>query len=121
MTNKEQHTLNREYLLNKESEKGEDTMYFSIIIGLLTVTTDFQLVYVKLNEIQSLEMTNIDSTNGGILSIYLKDRKESLVFRCNTDKEWKEAKEWMKSNGVNIALEMKKVDSKEAQKNQPKF
>ena len=121
MTNKEKEITYIEYQLNEESKESEDNMYFSIIIGLLSITTDFQTAYIKLNEIQAIEFTDILTKEGGIVSINLKDREESLVFRCISDKKWKEAKEWLNVNGVNLALEMKKVDSIEAQKNQPKF
>ena len=42
----------KEYLLNKEfesSQESEDKMYFSIMISLLTISTDFQTAYVKIN------------------------------------------------------------------------
>ena len=64
----------KEYLLNKEfesSQESEDKMYFSIMISLLTISTDFQTAYVKINEIQAIEMTDI-MDEGGILTIYLK-------------------------------------------------
>ena len=109
-----------EYLLNEESKESEDKMTFSIIIGLLTITTDFQTAYVKLNEVQAIEMTDI-TKEGGILTLYLKDRENSLVFHCHSDENWENAKKWLNDTELNLALEMKKVDSIEARKNQPKF
>ena len=62
-------------------------LYFSIIISLLTISTDFQTAYIKINEIQDIEMTDI-MDEGGILTIYLKERVDSLVFQCHSDKGW---------------------------------
>ena len=90
----------KEYLLNKEfesSQESEDKMYFSIMISLLTISTDFQTAYVKINEIQAIEMTDI-MDEGGILTIYLKERVDSLVFQCHSDKGWDNAKKWLDDN-----------------------
>ena len=111
----------KEYLLNEESKESEDKMTFSIIIGLLIMTNDFQTNYVKLNEVQAIETADVLLKEGGIINIHLKDKEESLVFRYSTDEKWKEAKQWLNDNALNLALEMKKVDSIEAKKNQPKF
>ena len=113
----------KEYLLNKEfesSQESEDKMYFSIMISLLTISTDFQTAYVKINEIQAIEMTDI-MDEGGILTIYLKERVDSLVFQCHSDKGWDNAKKWLDDNMLNLSMEMKKVDSIQSEKNKARF
>ncbi len=69
-------------------------MIFSMMLTVLTVTTDYGFSLVKLNQIQAIEM--VDKGDGGILTITLKgDKSEQLVFVEHNKESWDEAKEWM--------------------------
>ena len=65
-------------------------------------------------------MTEIKD-EGGILTIYLKERVDSLVFQCHSDKGWDNAKKWLDDNMLNLSMEMKKVDSIQSEKNKARF
>ena len=85
-------------------------MYLSIMFALLVVKTDFQAGYFKLNEIQSIEMTDISKKEGGLMAIWLKDRDEEIVYRCNDKEVWDKAKEFIDKHIYGISHEMSKTD-----------
>ena len=60
--------IKRELELNKESEVD---MYFSIMLSLLVMKTEYSTSYIKLNEIQAIEMVD-NLTDGGIVTFTLK-------------------------------------------------
>ena len=106
MTNKNIDIIQREYKLNKESEAN---MFFSIMLSLLVIKTDYSVAIVKLNEIQAIEM--VDKSDGGILTITLKGNKsEQIVYAENSADKWKEAKEWLDTNILNLSGELSKQD-----------
>ncbi len=85
-------------------------MYLSIMFSLLVIKTDFQAGYIKLNEIQSIEMTDISKKEGGIMAIWLKDRKDEIVYRCNDAELWQEAKDFIDKEIYIISKEINKAD-----------
>ena len=116
MTNKEDITY-REYLLNKESEEG---MYFSIMLSLLVMKTDYSMSIIKINEIQAIEM--VDKSNGGIITITLKgDKSEQIVYAEDKKDKWEEAKAWIDSNIFNLANEISKKDLHRHKNESPGF
>ena len=55
-------------------------MYFSIMLSLLTIKTDYSYSVVRLDEIQAIEVVDIDRPDeSGILTITLKGDKDDLV------------------------------------------
>ena len=91
-------------------------MYFSIMLGILTITTDIQVGGIKMNEIQAYDFVSKGKNDGGIFSVTLKGDKEDLVYNCKDNDSWLEAIEWWNKNIFNIVNEMKKVDAVEARK-----
>ena len=84
-------------------------MYISIMFSLLVIKTDFQAVYIQLNEIQSIEMTDISKKEGGLMAIWLKERKEEMVYRCHDKEQWEEAKEIINKHIYDISKEMNRA------------
>jgi hypothetical protein len=80
------------------------------MFSLLVIKTDFQAGYIKLNEIQSIEMTDISIKEGGIMAIWLKDRKEEVVYRCNDAELWQVAKDFIDKEIYGMSKEMSKTD-----------
>ena len=80
--------------INKEG----DSMYLSIMLGILTITTDFQQGNVVLTEIAAYELTDKVDDVGGLLTITLKGNSEELVYHCMSNNGWNEVREWFKSN-----------------------
>ena len=106
MTNEEPDIIQREYELIKESEFN---MYFSIMLSLLVIKTDYSIATIKLNQIQAIEM--VDKSDGGILTITLKGNKsEQIVYAENSADKWQEAKEWLNTNILNLSSEISKKD-----------
>jgi hypothetical protein len=107
-------------IIDIERKRKENNMYFSIMLGVLIITTDIQVGGVKMNEIQAYEFVGKGKDYGGIfikhLRITLKGDKEDLVYHCKDNDSWFEAIEWWNKNIVNIVGEMKKVDAVEAHK-----
>ena len=96
----------RELELNKESEVD---MYFSIMLSLLVMKTEYSTSYIKLNEIQAIEM--VDKSDGGIITFTLKgDKSEQIVYAEDNIDKWNEAKEWMNTHTFNLAQEISKTD-----------
>ena len=106
MTSKKADIIKNEYELNEESEVG---MYFSIMLSLLVMKTEYSTSYIKLNEIQAIEM--VDKSDGGIITITLKgDKTEQIVYAEDKSDKWIKAKEWMDSNVINLSGEISKKD-----------
>ena len=106
MTSKKADIIKNEYELNEESEVG---MYFSIMLSLLVMKTEYSTSYIKLNEIQAIEM--VDKSDGGIITITLKgDKTEQIVYAEDKSDKWIKAKEWMDSNVINLSDEISKKD-----------
>tara|TARA_R100001594_G_C3942172_1_gene240892 strand:+ start:233 stop:577 length:345 start_codon:yes stop_codon:yes gene_type:complete len=98
--------IKRELELNKESEAN---MYFSIMLSLLVMKTDYSLSIIKINEIQAIEM--VDKGDGGIITITLKgDKSEQIVYSEDNQDKWTKAKEWLDSNLLNLSDIMKTQD-----------
>ena len=98
--------IERELELIKESEGH---MFFSIMLGLLVIKTDYSTAIVKLNQIQAIEM--VDKGDGGIVTITLKGNKsEQIVYSEDNQDKWVEAKEWLDSNILNLSDIMKQHD-----------
>jgi|TARA_R110000824_G_scaffold32377_7_gene104586 hypothetical protein len=99
--------IKRELELNKESEVD---MYFSIMLSLLVMKTEYSTSYIKLNEIQAIEMVD-NLTDGGIVTFTLKgDKSEQIVYAEDNIDKWNDAKEWMDSNVLNLSSEISKTD-----------
>ena len=100
--------VKRELELNKESE---ETMVFSMMLSLLTITTPYSFSIVKVNQIQCIEMVDKGNNDGGILTITLKgDKSEQIVYGEDNEETWDAAKKWLKDNVINIGDEMSKKD-----------
>ncbi len=91
-------------------------MYFSIILGVLTVTTEFQLAHIVLTEITSYDLTDVNENDGGILSITLKGNNKELVFGCNSKIAWNEAKKWLEKHQMEIIEGITQSIKKETKK-----
>ena len=103
---------NKVKIVNKE----EDSMYLSIMLGILTITTDFQQGNVVLTEIAAYELTDKVDDVGGLLTITLKGNSEELVYHCISNNGWNEVKEWFKSNQKVIIEGMIQGIAKETKK-----
>ena len=67
-------------------------MYFSIMLSLLTIKTDYSYSVVRLDEIQAIEVVDIDRPDeSGILTITLKGDKDDLVYSEMNKERWEEA------------------------------
>ena len=70
----------KEYQLIQETGKeSEENMTLSVMLALLTITTEYSYSIVKLNEIQAIEVVDKGKDNGGILTITLKGDKEEQI------------------------------------------
>ena len=88
-------------------------MTFCIMLSLLVIKTDSVTNYIKINEIQAIEMIDKGSNDGGIIMITLKGDKEEQIVQSELDEEkWIEAKQWLDTHTINLAQEMSKTDLK---------
>ena len=84
-------------------------MVLSMMLSVLTITTEYSFAIIKVNEIQAIELVNKD--DGGILSITLKGNKsEQIIYAEDNKDKWDYVKKWMESNVLNIQEEMSKQD-----------
>jgi len=72
-------------------------MYFSIILGILTISTEEIETRIKLTEIVAYELVSLTDVDEGIVSIYLKGNNKELVYHCKGKKSWANVIEWFKS------------------------
>ena len=102
----------KEYQLIQETGKeSEENMTLSVMLALLTITTEYSYSIVKLNEIQAIEVVDKGSNNGGILTITLKGDKEEQIVRSENDNDkWNNVKQWLKDNTINLSSEMSEKD-----------
>ena len=95
-------------------------MIFSMMLSVLTITTDYGIAMVKLNEVQAIEM--VDKDIGGILTFTLKgDKSEQVVFVEHNAKSWMEAKEWINDSIYNIQEAMATKDISRISDISPQF
>lgn len=88
-------------------------MTFSVMLTVLTITTEYSLSIIKLNQIQAIEMIDkgFKGENGGILTITLKGDKEEQIVHSEHDAIiWREAVKWMNKHIINLQEEMSKKD-----------
>ena len=102
----------KEYQLIQETGKeSEENMTLSVMLALLTITTEYSYSIVKLNEIQAIEVVDKGKDNGGILTITLKgDKEEQIVHSENDIDKWNDVKKWLETNTLNLSSEMSKKD-----------
>ena len=81
----------------------------SIFFSLLVVNNGFQVAYIKLNEVQAIEVVDIDD-NSGILTITLKGDKEDIAFKCKDKDDWHQTKEFLQKSQYALSKEMTKAD-----------
>ena len=89
-------------------------MYFSIILGVLTVSTEQIESSIVLNEIAAYELVNTE--DGGIASFSLKGNHEELVYHCKGNKAWNSVLDWFKSYQKEIIEGMTQEIKKESKK-----
>ena len=84
-------------------------MVLSMMLSVLTITTEYSFAVIKANEIQAIELVNKD--DGGILSITLKgDKSEQIIYAEDNKDKWEAVKKWMESNVLNIQEVMSNQD-----------
>ena len=84
-------------------------MVLSMMLSVLTITTEYSFAIIKVNEIQAIELVNKD--DGGILSITLKgDKSEQIIYAEDNKDKWDYVKKWMESNVLNIQDVMSNQD-----------
>ena len=94
-------------------------MYFSIMLSLLTIKTDYSYSVVRLDEIQAIEVVDIDRPDeSGILTITLKGDKDDLVYSEMNKERWEEAKEWLIKHTLELSMEITKATKVNKEPNQ---
>ena len=84
-------------------------MVLSMMLSVLTITTEYSFAIIKVNEIQAIELVNKD--DGGILSITLKGNKsEQIIYAEDNNDKWDYVKKLMESNVLNIQDVMSNLD-----------
>jgi len=84
-------------------------MVLSMMLSVLTITTEYSFSIIKVNEIQAIEL--VDKDDGGILSITLKGNKsEQIIYAEDNKDKWDYVKKWMESNILNIQDVMSSQD-----------
>tara|TARA_R110000824_G_scaffold69214_2_gene178325 strand:+ start:10219 stop:10497 length:279 start_codon:yes stop_codon:yes gene_type:complete len=89
-------------------------MYFSIVVGMLYITTDNIKSGVVLTEIAAYEM--VGTEDGGILSISLKGNHEELVYHCKGKTSWDMALKWFEDYNNEISEGITQSIKKESKK-----
>tara|TARA_R100000808_G_C2099269_1_gene116930 strand:- start:166 stop:444 length:279 start_codon:yes stop_codon:yes gene_type:complete len=89
-------------------------MYFSIILGVLTITTEEIESIIILNQIAAYELVNTE--DGGIASFSLKGNHEELVYHCKGNKAWGNVLDWFKNYQKEIIEGMTEEHKKESKK-----
>ncbi len=79
-------------------------MSIYIIVSMLVISTDDMMTVIELSQLQALELVEKGlQDNGGLIEIFLKDRKDSLIIPILGDDDWKDAKEFITSNLISIS------------------
>ena len=95
-------------------------MIFSMMLSVLSITTDYGIGMVKLNEVQAIEL--VDKDSGGILTFTLKGNKsEQIVFVEHKNDSWKEAKEWFQEHIYAVQEAMSTTDISRTSDVTPQF
>ena len=91
---------------------AKDTIYIlerkynmlSLFFAILVVNNEYQSAYVNVSQIQAIEVVDIDSDAGGILTITLKgDKVEQLAFKCDNVEKWEQTKEFLVKSMYDIS------------------
>jgi hypothetical protein len=76
----------------------------SLFFAILVVNNEYQTAYVNIAEIQAIEVVDIDSDAGGILTITLKgDKTEQLAFKCDNVESWEQTKDFLVKSMFDIS------------------
>ena len=95
-------------------------MIFSMMLSVLSITTDYGIGMVKLTEVQAIEL--VDKDSGGILTFTLKgDKSEQIVFVEHTNDSWKKAKNWIQEHMYTIQEGMSTTDVNRTSDVSPQF
>ena len=79
-------------------------MSIYIIVSMWVISTDDMMTVIELSQLQALELVEKGlQDNGGLIEIFLKDRKDSLIIPILGDDDWKDAKEFITSNLISIS------------------
>ena len=75
----------------------------SLFFSILVINNGYQLSYVNVAEIQSIEVVDIDD-NSGVLTITLKgDKSEDLAFKCNDKDKWEQTKDFLQKSTYDLS------------------
>tara|TARA_Y100000004_G_scaffold101693_1_gene114009 strand:+ start:899 stop:1324 length:426 start_codon:yes stop_codon:yes gene_type:complete len=97
---------NRVFYLGSTFKNKIKEVYMSIyiIVSMLVISTDDMMTVIELSQLQALELVEKGlQDNGGLIEIFLKDRKDSLIIPILGDDDWKDAKEFITSNLISIS------------------
>ena len=84
-------------------------MTLSIMLTIMVIGYDDHTIAIELSRLEGWELVDKGLRNkGGIAEFYLKDRKETIVFPVHKDKDWKDLKDFMNKNVLNISKLTKK-------------
>ena len=89
-------------------------MYFSIILGALTISTEEIESSIVLAQIAAYEL--VSTEDGGIASFSLIGNNEELVYHCKGSKAWSNVLDWFKRYQKEIIEGMTQEIKKESKK-----
>ena len=79
-------------------------MSIYIIVSMLVISTDDMATVVELSQLQAIALVEKGlQDSGGLIEIFLKDRKDSLIVPILEDDDWKDAKEFVISNLISMS------------------
>ena len=79
-------------------------MSIYIIVSMLVISTDDMATIVELSQLQAIALVEKGlQDSGGLIEIFLKDRKDSLIVPILEDDDWKDAKEFVISNLISMS------------------
>ena len=79
-------------------------MSIYIIVSMLVISTDDMATIVELSQLQAIALVEKGlQDSGGLIEVFLKDRKDSLIVPILEDDDWKDAKEFVISNLISMS------------------
>ena len=78
-------------------------MTLSIMLTIMVIGYDDHSIAIELSRLEGWELIDKGIKDGGIAEFYLKGRDKSIVFPVHIAKDWKDLREFMNRQVLNIS------------------
>ena len=94
-------------------------MTLSIMLTIIVIGYKDHSIAIELSRLEGWELIDKGIKEGGIAEFYVKGREKSIVFPVHIAKDWKDLREFMNRQVLNISDHTRKKDTILMQQKEP--